>query len=186
MKHPISYIPYLQCPADSSFVALATKRSGDTSYSPNGQAFVPNAKLSSSIPDGLSSTICLTEHFGRCGMADFSWSLGESFCFDERDRLVPCKLFATVRSGFADPGYQDVKPVYSNVTRTSTSSVPQLTFQVRPTIQDCDPRIPQSGHVGGIVCSFFDGSVRLISHSIRNEVFWSLVTLSSGEVVSDF
>ncbi|WP_407936102.1 H-X9-DG-CTERM domain-containing protein [Gemmata algarum] len=59
-----------------------------------------------------------------------------------------------------------------------------LTFQVRPAISQCNPRIPQSSIPNGILCGFADGSVRFVSQSVKDSVFWGSVTSNKGEVVS--
>src|SRR5262249_28673350 len=58
------------------------------------------------------------------------------------------------------------------------------TFQVRPTLQDCDPRLPNAGSSRGLQVAMADGSVRLLSPSTSPNVFWGMVTPNGGEVIS--
>lgn len=89
---------------------------------------------------------------------------------------------------FADyPNYVDVYPVTSTTAegrKVTIASVPGKTFQVRPSLTDCDPTIPQSSLPGGIITGFFDGSVRFLNPNTSPEVYWSLVTPNGGEAVS--
>ena len=77
------------------------------------------------------------------------------------------------RSSFADVG--DVGP--------NAASPPTLTFQVRPAISDCNPRIPQTPFSGGLLAGLADGSVRMLSPGISPATFWAAVTPAGGEVL---
>ena len=46
--------------------------------------------------------------------------------------------------------------------------------------------MPQTPFSAGLPVAFFDGSVRILSPSIDESIFWSLVTPNGGEVVGDF
>ena len=90
---------------------------------------------------------------------------------------------ATRRPTFADPNYYDVLPLtVGGVTRPSIAGV---TFQVAPTIDNCDYRLPQTPHKSGMLVAFVDGSVRTISARVSPAVFWAAVTPAGGEVISD-
>jgi hypothetical protein len=90
------------------------------------------------------------------------------------------------RPTFADAFFRDVVPVSDVLTKTTTPSVPDVTFQVRPQgIVDCDSRIPQSSLHLGMVTAWADSSVRLLRPSIHAKVFWSMVTPQGGEVIHD-
>jgi len=41
-------------------------------------------------------------------------------------------------------------------------------FQVQPSPAECDLRVPQSGHTGGMVCGLGDGSVRFVAAALGN------------------
>jgi hypothetical protein len=67
-----------------------------------------------------------------------------------------------------------------------SASVRGLTFQVRPRVEDANPKIPHTPFANGLPVALFDGSVRTLSPRIEEHVFWSLVTPNGGEVVGDF
>jgi hypothetical protein len=90
------------------------------------------------------------------------------------------------RSTFADGEmFQDVLPVTTQGDNGSVTvgSLP-LTFQVRPPLNLCNPRIPQSSFPGGILCGFADGSVRFVGQNVSQSAFWGSVTPDRGETVS--
>lgn len=143
--------------------------------------------FSTSTPDGLSNTLVLTEHYGICGGARYEWEAVMTQCIQLSPmKVIPCESDITRRATFADaPWYKDVFPVTSAAGNTpiSTGSL-ALTFQVRPSLEQCDPRIPQSSIQGGLLCGFGDGSVKLLRQDIENSIFWGTVTPNQGEVIS--
>jgi hypothetical protein len=144
--------------------------------------------LSASIPDGMSMTIAITEHYGFCENAQYKWQNLDTTCFDDVTtmRQVPCDSSSERRATFADaPMFQDVGPVTTegNKGPVSIGSLP-LTFQVQPALNQCDPRVPQSSVPGGIVCGFADGSVRFVGQNVSQAMFWGSVTPDRGEIVS--
>lgn len=50
----------------------------------------------------------------------------------------------------------------------------------------CDPSLPQTPHRAGMCVGMADGSVRTLSGSISPGTFWSMVTPTGGEVISDW
>ncbi|HVK19710.1 MAG TPA: hypothetical protein VM533_22445 [Fimbriiglobus sp.] len=92
----------------------------------------------------------------------------------------------TRRATFADKGWHDVIPVKDPATGQTVASVRGQTFQVRPRLEDVDSKMPQTPFSAGLPVAFFDGSVRILSPSIDESIFWSLVTPNGGEVVGDF
>ena len=56
-------------------------------------------------------------------------------------------------------------------------------FQVAPSISDCDPRVPQTPHAGGMLVALCDGSVRTVAPSVTQYTFWAACTLAGGEVL---
>ena len=123
-----------------------------------------------------ASPICfrLFEHyaFNRNG-AQFSW-------FEEGENPPISNPVLNVnstlrRSSFADVG--DVVP--------DPNSPPTITFQVRPAIPDCNPRIPQTPYPGGLLAGLGDGSVRTIAPGISPATFWAAVTPAGGEVLGN-
>lgn len=140
-----------------------------------------------SISDGTSTTILATEHYGLCENAKFEWEMVTTYCSDgATGKRIKCLSGAgSRRSTFSDFAmFQDIYPVtVENSTPVSHGSSP-VTFQVQPSLSNCDPRIPQSSLPGGILCGFFDGSVRFIGKNVSETVFWGSVTPDRGEPVS--
>ena len=170
--------PYIS-PADPTLISFNNGEVLNASYAYNARVFVfspsrPSTPMISGIADGLSNTIFLTEHYAfRCNEAQFSWFLpGEPFTFWNPDLNV----FSTSRrSSFADVG--DVVP--------DPNSPPTVTFQVRPAIPDCNPRVPQTPYPGGLLVGLGDGSVRLLNPGISPATFWAAVTPAGGEVLGN-
>ncbi len=159
-----------------------------TSLAFNPYVYAKRSRLPASIPDGTSTTIAITEHYAFCDQAQYNWIQIHTECFELSPswKKVPCSSSIQRRATFADGKmFLDVIPVTSVGLNgpVSTGSLP-LTFQVRPPLQQCDPRIPQSSMPGGILCGFVDGSVRFIREGVSNSIFWGSVTPDRGEVVS--
>ncbi|MDY3558460.1 DUF1559 domain-containing protein [Gemmata sp. JC673] len=143
-------------------------------------------RFSASIPDGLSTTIAITEHYGSCSHTTFYWKYNGSVCMDGSGKIIPCESGVPRRATFADsPMFFDVRPetTMGQGGAVSVGSLP-LTFQVRPTFEKCDPRIPQSSLSGGLLCGLADGSVRFIGENTSHTTFWGAVTPDKGEIVS--
>lgn len=157
-----------------------------TSYAANAQIFETPMRLPADFRDGVSQTILFAEHYADdCNGVNFAW------------RNVSSVKDKNHRATFADDGpkmsrehvdgisFGDVYPVTQGLPPRTTGSVPGLTFQVRPTIAGCDPRIPQTGHSGGMAVALADCSVRVIASSISPATFWSLVTPAGEEVIGN-
>jgi prepilin-type N-terminal cleavage/methylation domain-containing protein len=180
----VAVVPLLISPADPSISAFPNKN-GNCSYAANPLVFHTGAKLDSSIPDGTSMTIAFTEHYARCGITSFSWSLLRSDCEDANGNPVPCLNSPTHRATFSDTMYGDIIPVTAGMPPVSVGSVPSLTFQVRPMLSDCDARQAQTPHSGGMLVALCDGSVRTISGGMSPTTYWALVTPDRGEVLGN-
>lgn len=79
--------------------------------------------------------------------------------------------------------FHDVWPITSGNPPTSVGSVLGLTFQVRPSLSQCDSRIPQTPHTGGMLAGMGDGSVRTLAGGMSEQTFWGAVTRAGGEVL---
>lgn len=175
---------------------------GRSSYAINAQAFVGGPKLATSFPDGLSNTIALAEHYAVCE----STSLGYTTLFiygvsynSPSDTLIfpnhPLVIPANHRTTFADSGpairrYNpedpgDAYPITAGSPPVSLSSIKGLTFQVRPSIKECDPRIPQTPHSSAMLAALCDGSVRTLSKGMSETTFWAAVTPAGGETLGN-
>lgn len=166
-------------PTDPTMTGM--KRLGSASYAYNAKIFVgqehqlggrtttvlPNPVLSAKfIPDGFSNTLFFAEHYGAdCDGAKFSWAMAGPTV---RSKINKASLR---RSSFAD--VEDVGP--------DPTTTPTVTFQVRPKITDCDPRVPQTPYSAGLLVGLADGSVRLLSPNIAPSTFWNAVTPAGGE-----
>lgn len=156
-----------------------------TSIALNPLVYLNSVKFSHFVTDGTSSTIILTEHFGSCSGGNFEWSSAKSDCYNGFPVVrVQCSSGSDRRPTFADGRmFQDVVPVtIAGLSGPITHGSSPLTFQVRPSLEHCDPRIPQSTFAGGILCGMADGSVRFVRQDISESIFWGSVTPDKGEI----
>ena len=155
-------------------------------YAANAQVFVgqPGSNFSfDSFTDGTSSTIIFTEHFVACGEYSFAY-----FQFQGLVRVGG--ISKNGRPTFADGGPSvgngnncgDFYPITTGSPPTSTAAE-NKTFQMRPKISDCDPRLPQATSRRGLQVALADGSVRLLSPSVSPNLFWGAVTPQGGEIL---
>ncbi len=168
--------PYIS-PADPT-LSNPIYRQGPASYAYNAQVFVyeltprPRATLTDGYPDGASNTIALTEHYAhRCAATNFMWFY-EFFPVTMTHPALGGTLTSR-RSSFADVG--DIIP--------NAANPPTVTFQVRPSIADCDPRMPQTPFSAGLLVGLADGSVRTINPAVSPGTFWAAVSPAGGEVL---
>ena len=173
-----------ESPCDPSFSITSSNQTyerGNCSYAVNMAAFTGGPHLNRTFGDGLSNTIALGEHYARCSQPGV-------FGFDVAGTLMPFPLgsaYATNRRAtFADKDLGDVLPVTANDPPMTVGSVPGRTFQVRPSLAECDSSVPQGLHSGGMLTAFMDGSVRTLSGSIAPSAFWSAVTPNGRETDS--
>lgn len=165
-----------------------------TSYAANAQLFVGRVTLPGSVPDGTSNTFAFAEHYSlSCGGETFNWHASSN---DSPSQSFPGSPVTVHRATFADNGprmpvflyphdiYRDVYPVTSGNPTVSVGSDPTVTFQVRPSLDDCDGRIPQTPH-STMQVAMADGSVRSVAGGIHLSVFWGQVTRDAGEVLGD-
>jgi prepilin-type N-terminal cleavage/methylation domain-containing protein len=165
------------------------------SYAYNAQVFNSQrgpANLASDVSDGLSQTILFTEHYAfDCGGFAYSYtnqSAGSPPVRPTQDWPdTPWQRSPT----FADGGPAvsvtsgesavDYYPITTGSPPSSRASEP-VTFQPRPRLADCNPRLPNSTSPGGLQVALGDGSVRVLSPTIAPEAFWGAVTPAGGEV----
>jgi hypothetical protein len=48
----------------------------------------------------------------------------------------------------------------------------------------CDPTIAQTPHLGGMLIAMGDGSVRTVSPSVNEQIYWGAVTPAGGEATA--
>jgi hypothetical protein len=172
-------------PADPSLGRLAFGTGGVTSYAANAQVFADNPflprRLSQYLRDGTSNTICFAEHYASCQGTTFTWWSGSRWLSQGVTRRA---TFADNFTMLLPLPPADICPVTSGTPPTSVGSIRGLTFQVRPRLEDADPRLAQTPHRAGMLVAMGDGSVRTLAGHIREEVYWALVTPAGGETVS--
>lgn len=155
-----------------------------TSYAWNINAFVGPPKLNGSyFSDGTSYTILYAE---RYYLAKRSLE-GEQ----NRTEFLPEYLYplheanspvGSRRATFADSSWKDVVPITSRNPAVSRPSIPGVTFQLRPTVEEADSRMLQTPYSAGLLVGMADGSVRMIAPGVGETVFWAAVTPCGGEV----
>jgi len=159
---------------------------GDISFAANWQGFRPHYNLTTSYPDGASSTIAFTERYSLCGKTGSMWSWSSAPCLDvQMETFCKCVNSPPMRRAtFADVNYDDVMPITNN--GVTTPSLVGKSFQLAPKIEECDYRIPQSPFSSSMTVAFFDGSIKSLRGNAAPPVFWSLITPSGGEIGNDF
>ncbi len=169
-------------PADPSLNHPATVDArGKCSYSCNMLAFDGALSFPLAIKDGTSNTIAYSERYYFCGRTQENTSY--QYIFPARPGIP---VGGERRATFADSGWHDVMPVVDQATGRTVASVRRTTFQLRPRYEEADSKQLQTPHSGGLPVALFDGSVRTLSPSIAEDVFWAIVTPDGGEVVGDF
>jgi prepilin-type N-terminal cleavage/methylation domain-containing protein len=187
-------VPFYLSPADWSAESIehafssGPVGSGLCSYAANAQVFREGPRMPASMPDGSSSTIAFAEHYSVCKSLFAYWTTD----------IFPTKSLGVHRATFADrsgysfpnyeplPGHDDVYPVkLSEMPPISTGSVRGKTFQVAPSLQECDGTVAQTPHTGGMLVALADGAVRSLKGNIAVETYWALVTPAAGEFVGN-
>lgn len=177
------HVPAYLSPADPSIAGQPEK--GDASYAANYAVFRGGTRLTD-CADGTSNTIAFGERYASCGAVASVWSLGYATCTDEAGGFIPCTCppSDSRRPTFADTSFDDVQPVTSN--GETRPSVAGMTFQVQPTVDQCDYRQLQTPHAAGLPVALLDGSVRTLRAGISPAVFWAAVTPAGGESPGDW
>ena len=148
-----------------------------TSYALNALLFLENAHLNK-LRDGTSNTIWLTEHYAfNCSNTTFLYCS----CFSSNWQPWQPGLFA-FPAGKGRPSPGDYVPMTSGNPPVSVA-VGNVTFQVRPRVDQCDPRQPNASLAAGLQVGMADGSVRVLHTGIAPATFWGLVTPAGGEVL---
>lgn len=157
---------------------ISPSRLSVSSYALNAQffAFYPRMRRMS---DGASQTIWLTEHYAwNCNQTSFIYTIGTS---NKWSPYQPATFAQGPNLGRPAPG--DYYPITTGNPPVSIAA-DNKTFQVRPTIEGCDPRLPNASSTRGLQIALGDGSVRILAPSIEPRIFWGMVTPAGGEVVT--
>jgi type II secretory pathway pseudopilin PulG len=115
-----------------------------------------NKARMATIADGTSNTIAFATRYARCGSTPggSAWAGGNAVA-GFSNFMISGAFFA---SDIED------KPV----TETYTTYPP---FQVAPSLDECDPLLAHGYSSAGIQVALFDGSVRMISPTIRSKLW---------------
>ena len=178
-------------PADPT-VDLSNPTNNMASYGSNAFVLQKPCRLESGFPDGTSNTIAFAEHYAYgCEKTQFSWFSTTAFGVAS----PPATVDRVHRATFAEPVVvdsfpgpalpPDVFPVTNGDPPVSLGSMAGLTFQVRPTLGECNYRLAQTPHAGGMLVAMFDGSVRTLAPGTAPSVYWGMVTPSGGEVIAE-
>ena len=122
------------------------------------------------VTDGLSKTIFYTERYGTCGRR-----------LDVAMNQVCSNLWSDTWIYFR-PAF-----CHNNVLKSASQQgfSPCWKFQVTPGWdQDCDTRVAQSPHTGGIHVCMGDASVRFLSDGVEDLVWQRLCDRRDSEVIS--
>ena len=168
--------PYLNQDDPSLFI----QENQVSSYGVNGLIHKEfNSRRLAIIRDGMSNTIEITTHY-----ANIMKQKGQKTHVSKKfwNWFVNRPLFGVgggefdiLPPTFANPYCRDVLP--------GSAEAQSVTFQLRPKIEEADPRIPQSPYTHGLLAGLADGSVRMISPQISPQTFWAAVTPNGGEVL---
>jgi prepilin-type N-terminal cleavage/methylation domain-containing protein len=152
---------------------------GASSYAINMPGFTRSPSLDSSFPDGTSNTIAFGEHYF------YTNNRPNILAYTGVINLAGGSMIGSRSTSFADPGWDDVVPVTTPNPPRTVASVPGVTFQVRPRVEEADGRQLQATQRMGLKVGMFDGSVRVYAPSVSEAVFWAAVTPRGGEVISE-
>lgn len=174
--------PTFVSPADPSLGHEDVLGDKYCSYPANAYAFTGSPRLPHSFTDGTSNTILFAEHYAKCN------ETANNYWISLR---ISSGSFGIRRATFSDGGtssthqlLDDIHPVTTGSPPVSRSSSPDVTFQVRPSLSECNPLLPQTPHSGGMIVALADGSVRTVAPQIANAMFWGMVTPAGGEVAT--
>lgn len=171
-------------PADPSFggrigIVSPNYQGSISSYAANCQVFDAHITIGQ-VGDGMSQTIWMAEHYGwNCNGTSFVYS---AVCDPRFWRPEQSATFAQAGPLLQANGMNrgDFYPITSGDPPVS-NAVGGATFQVRPKISECDPRLPNASLRAGLQVGLADGSVRVLSANTRPSAFWAMTTPNGGE-----
>jgi prepilin-type N-terminal cleavage/methylation domain-containing protein/prepilin-type processing-associated H-X9-DG protein len=159
-----------------------------SNYAANGLVFRKNtAKFPKTFRDGTSHTIMFAERYRLCGGVANQWAYGgngnvnPSFGFVPLPGGASTNMFAPDQPLRLDPEGLVFGKIGLDADGPGTETVP-APFQAGPGQSDCDPRVAQSSHPGGMNVAMADGSVRFMSADVSQETFWAACTPAGYEV----
>ncbi len=171
-SRPFPVVALYLSPADPTLPSALAQRLPVTSYAVNAEVFQRRPNLTTKFADGASNTIVIAEHYAyNCG--------GKTF--DYATDMWPDH--AMRRATFSD--WRDVFPITDGNPPTTRPDLEGFTFQVAPLWSQCDPRVAQTPHFGGMLVAMGDGSVRTLAPHMSSATYWGAVTPSSGEILGN-
>ncbi len=195
---------FFQSPADPSFANGPSSNMGHVSYAANAMVFKIGNTTSGSFPDGLSNTIFWSTHYARCAAGSFDfWNqepsvhiLGRTIPIGADPDTWEYNIWLPLnrRSSFADEDCGDAIPkaiegqppvAYGHSQHKKGSYYYAIMPQFAPSVEKCNPYVPNSFYADGILVAMGDGSVRFLSKSISEGTFWAAVTPAGGEILGD-
>jgi prepilin-type N-terminal cleavage/methylation domain-containing protein len=165
------------------------------SYGFNMTALEGFPKIVSGFSDGTSNTIAVSEKYFRTWQITIPtepmpvWMSYTAFYPGYQSDSHTYAFLEERRASFADRGIaEDVYPVTTTIngTPTTRASVPGKTFQVKPATIDAWSGTPQTPFSAGLPVLLFDGSVRTLSPTIDERLFWGATTRDRGEILADW
>jgi prepilin-type N-terminal cleavage/methylation domain-containing protein len=189
----LNYVPTYVSPADPT-IGPDRKDLISISYAANALVFGGRPVFPHTIPDGTSQTVFLAEHYALCGELRYVPNRVPpvlppvNFWYSELGYAdnVHRPSFADGGPAFGGVNPKDVYPITEGFPPSARPSRAGATFQVAPTQASCDPALPQTPHVTGMILGVGDGSVRTVAPGVSPEVFWGAVTPNGGEVLGDW
>jgi prepilin-type N-terminal cleavage/methylation domain-containing protein len=137
-----------------------------------------NARIPADIPDGTSNTVFFTEKYAFCALSTASYSSGQCMGGGGEPNCGG--------NNWSDPLLDFFAPVYNDLPSgiIDTTYAPQIQPQTKV---NCDPTRPSSPHVGVILATLGDGSVRAVSGTV-GATTWLLANVpNDGQALpSDF
>ena len=124
--------------------------------------------MPASFPDGTSNTLLFVERYAVC----VSNSLA----------LPRACLWDWWQTNWHTAG-NDYRPTIAFATTALNNTGPQSIFQVRPAAGHCDPSRAATPHVGGMVVTLADGSVRVLADGMSGNTWWAGCTPGGGEAL---
>lgn len=153
------------CPSDPTTNTKADANwapGGNSNYAANWQVFAAGASsqgkanLTSTFSDGTANTILFTERIGVCSGVYQLWARWDS----------STDIYTPVFAGSAQT--------------TGATALPQIA----PLPANCNNKVPNTTHTGGISCALGDASVRSVSSSVSGATWWAACTPAAGDTPS--